>query len=127
MVKSNWQWWSGDNDEHFTNGPFETREDAIEALDGDGGYVIEAERHVVTFSAERLINDQYFDCEDYFSGDYSEPARYGSEEFVKQADAELQQLLDNWLAKWSVCFVQPEMFCRQRNDEYFHPDNGDSE
>lgn len=127
MKKDNWQWWSGRDDEYFTNGPFETREEAIEALDGDGGYIVEAERYPITFSAERLINDQYFDCDDYFSGEYAEPARYGNEEFVAKADSELQQVLDVWLAKWSVSFIQPEMFCRQRNGEYIEPDAEESE
>lgn len=123
MTKDKWQWFSGTNDEYFTNGPFETREEAIEALDGYGGHIIEAERYPITFSARRLIDDQYFDCEDYFSGEYSEPARYGNEEFVAAADAELQAALDAWLAKWSVSFIQPEMFCRQRNAEYIPADD----
>lgn len=127
MTKDNWQWWSGTNDEYMTNGPFACREDAIEALDGYGGYIVEAKRYPITFSAERLINEQYFECEDYFCGEYTEPARYGDADFVATADAELQQLLDGWLAKWSVSFIQPEMFCRQRNDEYIPADGEDTE
>lgn len=48
----NWRWWSGDNDENFQCGPFETREQAISAastngyVDADGRvYVIEARQH----------------------------------------------------------------------------------
>ena len=49
------------------------------------------------------------------------------EEFVAAADAELQAALDAWLAKWSVSFIQPEMFCRQRNAEYIPADDEDAE
>lgn len=123
MKQDNWQWWSGTNDEYFTNGPFKCREDAIEALDGDGGYIVEAERYPIRFNVDRLIDHQYFECDDYFSGENVEPARAGSEEFVAAADSELQQALDTWLVKWAASFVQPEMFCRQRNDEYIPADD----
>jgi len=126
MTKDNWQWWSGTDDEYFTNGPFDTRKEAIEALDGEGGHIIEAERYPIKFSAKRLIERQYLDCDDYFSGEYAEAARAGSEDFVAAADAELQEFLDLWTVKWAASFVQPEMFCRQRNAEYI-PEDGDDE
>lgn len=125
--QDNWQWFSGCDDEYFTNGPFKCREDAIEALDGEGGHIIEAQRYPIKFNVARLIEDQYFDCDDYFSGEYETAARAGSEEFVAAADAELQALLDAWTVKWAASFVQPEMFCRQRNDEEIPADGEEVE
>lgn len=38
-TSENWQWWAGDNDEHYSVGPCATREEAIaEAVDTDVGY-----------------------------------------------------------------------------------------
>jgi len=34
MTHQEWKWYSGSNDEEFSNGPFDTREQAIAELDG---------------------------------------------------------------------------------------------
>ncbi len=117
MSKESWQWWAGSNDEHYTNGPFECREHAVEALDGYGGFIVEAVQLDVQFSADQLIDAQYFDDDDYFSGEYGEPDRNGDVDTIKAADAELQALLDGWLAKWGHTFVKPEMFAQTRNGQ----------
>lgn len=108
-------WWSGTNEEFFTNGPCDTREQAIEELWGEGGYVVEAETMKIRFDAGRIIADQYFDCEDYFSGEYGEPERKGDH---VAADAELQAFLDDWAGRWKDTFVQPEMFGSQGKTEF---------
>lgn len=112
-----WAWWSGSDDEFYTNGPFSTKEEAVAELDGHGGYVVEAVRGRVEFSATRLIDQQYFDDDDYFSGEHGEPDRVGDGELIAQADAELQAALDAWLVKWRRTFVVPEMFANSRNHE----------
>ncbi|RHZ96495.1 hypothetical protein D1114_07240 [Cereibacter sphaeroides] len=37
-----WGWWSGYDGEHYGNGPFATRDEAVRALCGRGGYIVEA-------------------------------------------------------------------------------------
>lgn len=118
-------WWSGSNEEYFTNGPFDTREDAVAALDGEGGYVVKAALMPITFSAASLIDDQYFECDDYFSGEHGEPERVGFGDAVALADAELQALLDAWTARWRHTFNQPEMFGRMGEVEYIEPELGE--
>lgn len=114
---TDWKWWSGSNDEFYTNGPFDTREEAIEELDGQGGYIVEAVRDKVQFSAKRLIDQQYFEEDDYFSYEHGEPDRVGEKELIAQADMELQAALDVWLDKWRYTFVTPEIFANSRNHE----------
>ena len=113
-----WQWWSGTSDEWYTNGPFATREEAIAALDGDGGYVIEAKHpDPVSFSASDLIEAQYFEDNDYFDFDHSEPDRKGPADEIAVADAELQALLDDWCLRYADTFVRGNLFGDQRNGE----------
>ncbi|WP_394436734.1 hypothetical protein ACGGKE_07805 [Sphingobium naphthae] len=115
MSDKDWQWWSGTNDEYYTNGPFQCREHAVEELDGEGGYIIEAVKLHVRFNADQLIENQYFEDDDYFSGENSDPDRAGSVAIIKTANAELQGLLDAWCNKWQHTFVAPEMFAATRN------------
>lgn len=114
-----WFWYSGSNDEFYQNGPFATREEAIDELYGEGGYIVEAKPQKVAFSAVRMIDDQYFDCEDYFSGENNEPDRKGK---FEEANAELQSLINEWLVKWEDTFVQPEIFAATRSEEYIEPE-----
>lgn len=117
-----WRWWSGSNDEWYTNGPFGSREDAVKALDGAGGFVIEAIKRPVQFSACNLIESQYFEDENYFSGEAGEPDRNGGTDIVLAADAELQALLDAWADRWRHTFEEPEMFAATRNGEAISAD-----
>ncbi|WP_341207252.1 hypothetical protein [uncultured Sphingomonas sp.] len=113
-----WQWWSGANDEWYTNGPFATREEAVAALDGDGGYVIEAKHpDPVSFSASALIEAQYLEDNDYFDFDHSEPDRKGPADKIAAADAELQTMLDDWCSRHADTFVRGNLFGEQRNGD----------
>lgn len=118
-TETGWQWWSGPNNDYFVNGPFATREEAVDELDGEDGYVIEALKHApVSFDAERLIEDQYANSEDLFDFDHCEPGRKGSKADIAAADAELQALLDAWCAKHGHTFNQPNMFAASRGEEF---------
>lgn len=120
--KQVWAWWSGGDGEWFTNGPCATREEAIGELCGEGGHLVEALAGVVHFSAERLIADQYFEDDQGFDYDHSEPDRVGGADVIAAADAELQALLNGWLARWGHTFVKPSLFAATRNAEYVEPD-----
>ena len=56
-----WKWYSGHNDENFSNGPFDTKEQAIAELDGYGGYVIMARKVPLRLSG-------YFDVDQLLEG-----------------------------------------------------------
>ena len=115
------KWYSGSTEEYFQNGPFDTRQEAVDALDGEGGWIIEAETYAIAFSAQRLIEDQYFEDNGIFDWDHLEPDRLQG---AVEADVELQQLLDDWLDKWRHTFVQPNMFCRHGVAEFIPEDTG---
>ena len=117
-TKPGWVWWSGSNEEFFSNGPFATRDEAVDALDEERGYVIEAVPYALKFDASRLLEDQYFECEDYYSGEHGEADRVGKPEEIAEADAELQALIDAWTAKWKHTFVAPEMFASSNPAEF---------
>lgn len=113
-----WGWRSGPNNEYYTNGPFADRADAVAALDGERGYIVEAVQGAVRFDAERLINDQYFEDDSNFDFDNMEPDRTGGGDVADAADAELQALLDGWVARWRHTFVTPNMFAATRGEEF---------
>jgi hypothetical protein len=117
-----WCWWAGRDEEWFTEGPFKSREEAVEAGEGiaedyglDQFCIIEAVQGAVSFSAERLIEAQYAEDDDNFDYDHSEPGRLGDH---AAADAELQALLDAWTDKYRHTFVTPGLFLKQRNREF---------
>lgn len=112
-----WRWWAGDNEEWYSHGPFDTREEAVKALDGYGGHVTEAIQQSVKFSADNLLDDQYFDGDDLFDMDRTEPDRIGGADLIAAADAELQTLLDAWAARWQHTFAAPSLFAGTRNGE----------
>lgn len=116
------EWWAGKSEEYFGLGPVATREDAIaegRADDpGAGFFIIEAAVHKVRFSADRLIEDQFFENDDLFDCDHVEPDRLGDH---ATADAELQVLLDGWVEKHRATFTQPNMFRASRNLEWIEP------
>ncbi len=62
-----WKWYSGPDQETFTGGPFDTREEAVKELDGYGGYVILARKTPLRLS-------QFFDGADFLEA--AEEAAY---------------------------------------------------
>jgi hypothetical protein len=59
LREADWHWWSGGKDEYCPNGPFDTRECAIDALAGEGVYIVEPCKHDIRFSADTLIELKY--------------------------------------------------------------------
>ena len=123
MTDENWKWYSGSDDETFTNGPFDFRDDAIEALDGYGGYVIEARKDDLRLSS-------HFSADDFIEA--AEEAVYdmanedGDPIFDvpsdKQADLQLRvrAAIDAWQDAHGLMFV-PWLFSGQRNLEHIAP------
>jgi hypothetical protein len=117
-----WAWWAGTDDEWYQVGPCKTRENALEMFRHDYGpeqgcYLIEAARGRVSFSAEDVISTQYFEDNEGFDYDHTEPDRIGGADVIAAADAELQALLNRWSARWQHTFITPNMFAGTRNAE----------
>lgn len=120
---SDWAWWAGQTAEWYANGPFRTRDQAIAALDGDGGHIVEARfADPVHFDAQQLIEAQYLESNDAFDYDAGEPDRKGPGDRIAAADSELQQLLDLWCAKWAGTFARGNMFAETRHKEQIAPE-----
>lgn len=110
-------WWASHDGEFYKVGPLATREEALtegaEQFGGRAFYIVEAGLHEIKFSAAAIIDDQYFDDDDlWYDSDGAD--RCGDS---KVADAELQQLLDGWLAKHIGTFRSPTAFAWSRNEE----------
>lgn len=122
MTKPTWGWWVGSNEEWYSTGPLASRDDAIAGgkaeYPGETFCIVEALPQSLSFSAENLIDAQYFEADDLFSyEDGNDPDRKGKPEVIKEANAELQALLDQWCDKWRHTFVTPSLFAATRNGE----------
>lgn len=121
MSKIEWNWYVGSGEELYSSGPFTCKDEAMqvgrdEIDDGDGYHLIQAVPYELAFSAYRLIDQQYFEMDNYFCGDFgNEHKRIGD---YQDADKELQALLDNWLEKYRGTFASPTMFRSTCSYEY---------
>lgn len=118
----NWQWWAGRDEEYFTSGPFTSRDWAIaqgqnDFCDDDTFLICEAQSHDLNLSAERLLDDQYFEDSEMFDYDNAEPEWRCPPEARKVASAALQAALDQWVAEFGHCLNTPNMFANVRNHE----------
>ena len=119
-----WKWYAGSDEENYTLGPFDCREDAVaeaECLyDDDGGFhIVEATKPAFPPpSADRIIEEMYERAaDDLFGDDYPEPC--GTKEQQDEAGAELQTLLNIWMDRWrEQVFPTPWAFGKTRNGEY---------
>lgn len=110
-------WWASHDGEFYKVGPVATRKQILQAgaaeFEGFAFYIVEAGLHEIKFSAADLIEDQYFNAEDlWYDGEGADRACDST-----AADAELQALLDGWLAKHIDTFDKPTAFAWSRNEE----------
>jgi hypothetical protein len=140
---SKWKWFSGLDEEFFTEGPFDTKEEAIqEALDNDAFntffdeatgewmaalFVIEAQREqvrmsqfVTPLSIARILEDagEEIDKESPFYGDFDDSLLFSS--ITAEQEDDLKQFIcdaiDNWQDSHGLVF-EPKTFTRSRNME----------
>lgn len=124
-MSGEWQWWAGRDEEGFSVGPYNTREDVIaEAIsyfgEGEGDFVItEAVMHEISLTASSVLDNIYDNWadSDLFSAEHDAPEPQGSKEDQKAAGADLQAALDAWVAKWRHTLPTPNMFACSRNEE----------
>ncbi len=122
-----WEWWAGLNEEFLTLGPFKSKAIAINEgiveFESEPFHVLQAVRGEFRLDASALIEVQYYEADDLFDHDYSEPARRGSVAECDDADAALQAALDEWVANHGHTFAQPTLFTKVGERIYIEPTN----
>lgn len=118
MTDNDWKWYSGSNDEEFHNGPFDTREEAVDALDGYGGFVIEARKDDLRlssyFHAETLLEGAEEDA--YDLSDEGDLIFDISDDQECDLQARVRAAIDTWQDAHGLRFV-PFLFTASRNEE----------
>lgn len=124
-IKSGYQWWAGSSEEHYTEGPFNTRAEAIEAGEevfygDDGFYIIEA-------SLQDLKLSWYFEARDFIQEveeNRCDDLRYDDEtvfETTNQQECDLEEMvratIDAWQIKHGLHFGG-KAFINERNKEF---------
>jgi len=130
MSDNGWQWWSGTNAEWYTDW-HDTRDEAIESLNGEGGYIIEGRRDPVSLSA-------YFDADDFLTradedlsdSDIGHPDGDVLFECTPEQERDLEgrvrAAIDAWQEANDLKFV-PAMFTVSRNAQYIPKDDDPEE
>lgn len=119
---TDWKWYAGANEEEFHSGPFDTRQEAVDALDGEGGYVIEACKRPMDLAS-------FFEIEQFL--DYAEQDAYemanesGDPLFdvptalAQELQRQIQDTIRRWQAQNNLVFI-PWAFSHSRNLEPIH-------
>lgn len=117
MTDKDWKWYSGSNDEEFHNGPFDAREDAVDALDGYGGYVIEAVKYDLRlsdlFQVSSFLEQAEDSVDDLYNEDYS-LIFDTSEDQARDLQLLVRAAIDTWQDAHGLKFV-PWVFKQSRN------------
>ncbi|WGG58142.1 MULTISPECIES: hypothetical protein [Brucella/Ochrobactrum group] len=129
MTEKNWKWYSGDNNESFLFGPFDSREEAIaeaRAQNGDniGVYVTEAYKEPLKLSAymsadtiETILENAESTVAE-FGDEYGEYTTFDvSDEQAGDLRAILREAIDAWQEKHGLKFTT-WCFTDSRNEEY---------
>ena len=124
-MSDDWKWWSGTNDEWYSQS-HETREEAIQSLEGEGGYIIEARQDPVPLSGYFRADDFLERADETLSGsDLGHPDGdilfECSPEQERDLEARVRAAIDAWQEANGLKFV-PAMFTASRNAEYVEPD-----
>ena len=118
-----WKWYSGPNDEAYTNGPFDTREQAVAELDGLGGYVIMARKVPLKLSDSFNVDEFLEDAEDSASDLANEDGDPIFDVQIRhKADLEtrVRAAIDAWQSEHNLTFV-PWVFTETRHGERIEP------
>ena len=128
--RDGWTWWSGRDGENYTDAN-DTRDAAIAALEGEGGYIIEARQDPLDLSdyldaadllerAEEAAFDQ--------ANEDGDPIFDAKPEQIADLEARLKRACDEWQAAHGLVFT-PWCFTASRNRERiaatYNPDDPD--
>lgn len=103
-----WKWYSGSNDETFEHGPFDTREQAIEELDGYGGYVIMARRVPLRlsqyFNTSTFLENAEDDAYD-MANENGDPIFYIGSDQQADLQARVRAAIEGWQYAHGLTFI----------------------
>lgn len=117
-MNDNWSWWAGSSEEYYhTN--CATREEAIAALEGEGGWICEAQQKPLRVADLLLLDDLLVDAdEDIERGEDDDDvilrATPAQEEDLR---ARIKVACDEWQAAHGLVF-KTRMFTSQRKTEF---------
>jgi hypothetical protein len=131
-----WFWYAGQNEEWFTVGPCDCKEQAIdEAVDSNIGEFQDEDGkwflgiHVLEAAKDDVLLSKYFDVESAIENanerlgedDYSEYVDPSFFDMTPQQEQDLveriKQTIDNWQQEHNLVF-KTNMFTKTRNEEY---------
>jgi len=132
-----WFWYAGQNEEWYTVGPCDCKEQAIdEAVDSNIGEFQDEDGkwflgiHVLEAAKDDVLLSKYFDVESaienanerFGEDDYCEESYSGSMfDMTPQQEQDLveriKQTIDNWQQEHNLVFTT-NMFTKTRNEEY---------
>jgi len=118
-----WLWFSGSNDENYSN-THNTREHAIAELDGHGGYIVEARQDPMRMAnyidADSLFESAEEDASEFSNGD-GDPIFECTRDQQSDLQDRLRQACDKWQEDHELVF-KPWCFTDTRNSEKIAPD-----
>lgn len=119
-----WKWYSGSNEETFEYGPFDTREQAIAELDGEGGYVIMARKVPLRlsgyFDADTLLENAEDAAHDACNED-GDPVFDIDSDHKADLEARVRAAIEVWQYAHNLTFV-PWAFTGTKNLESIEED-----
>ena len=115
-----WNWYSGSNNENFSNGPFANRAEAVASLEGEGGYVIEGRQDPLKLSEWLPIE---LDAAEEQLGE-EDPVFDVTPEQEASLLATVKQAIDAWQTKNYLVF-HSHTFTAVRSEERIPPNATD--
>jgi hypothetical protein len=129
VTNADWKWWAGQGGEHYTSGPHDNREAAVESgrdeFDGDAFEICEAKQDPLKLSdwidVERLLEDaeEGISDSDRVCADFDEPPFFEiNAEQEKDLTERIKRACDEWQAAHGLVFTA-RTFSNVRNHETF--------
>lgn len=130
-----WQWYVGHDEEVYTSGPYDTRDEAayIAREEYGGGHIVEAKRCALELSKEFGVGDflERIDEAHYdFQNENGDPVFDISTEAQSRLEICVRATITQWQKDEALTFV-PGAFSAQRNEEWIEgaidaPKDGDA-
>jgi len=119
MTQPDWKWYARSNEEEFHSGPFDTREEAINALDGSWGFIIEAHKRPLAlssyFDATRFLEDAEESACDLANHD-GELLFEATSTQIEDLEERVRKAIDQWQESHNMVFIS-WYFSQSRNLE----------
>ena len=122
MTQPDWKWYAGSNEEGFHSDPFDTREEAIDALDGNRGFILEAHRRPLAlssyFDATRFLEDAEESAYELANPD-GEPLFEATNTQIEDLEERVRKAIDQWQESHNMVFIS-WYFSQSRNLEFIN-------